>query len=142
MAEIVAATAAIVQFVDVAVRLSCGLGRFCSEVRHVPRHFHRLLEDVRQQVKVAQRIQTHYLPAFATSTASSTFDDPLVEYIILAEELCKTLDTLLANKNDGILKQRWSSLCSIRKKEEVLQICSRLEQRKSTLSMWMDAVNL
>ena len=43
MVEINAAAAAIIQFSGLAVRLSDSLGRFRPEVRHVPRHFYRLL---------------------------------------------------------------------------------------------------
>ena len=97
MAEIVATAAAVVQFVDVAVRLSSHLGRLCSEVRNVPHRFRRLQEGLRQQIEVAQHIQAHYLPAFATAVSSSTFDAPLLEYITLADELYKSLDKVLAN---------------------------------------------
>jgi hypothetical protein len=39
MAEIVAATAAVVQFVDVALHLVSCLDRFCSDIRNVPPRF-------------------------------------------------------------------------------------------------------
>jgi hypothetical protein len=142
MAEIVGTVAAVVQFVDVALRLSSCLERFCSDVRNVPRRFLQLRSDLRQQIEIAQHIRNHNLPGFATAVSSSTFDTPLVEYINLAEELCKTLEGLLARKNDGLLQRGWDALCSIHKKEEVASICDRLEQKKSTLSLWLDAANL
>ncbi|KAF2197110.1 hypothetical protein GQ43DRAFT_223224 [Delitschia confertaspora ATCC 74209] len=142
MVEVVGTAAAILQFVDVAVRLSSGLHHLCSEVRNVPRRFHRLQVDLRQQIDVAQHIKTHYLPTFSTTVASSTFDAPLLEYISLADELCNTIDKLLANRSDGLLQRGWVGICSMRKKDEVIQICDRLEHMKITLSMWLSAANL
>ncbi|KAI4657051.1 uncharacterized protein J4E79_007667 [Alternaria viburni] len=142
MAEVVGAAAAVVQFVDVALRLSSCLERFCSDVRNVPRRFLQLQTDLRQQIEIAQQIQNHRLPGFATAVASSTFDTPLAEYVDLAEELCKTLEDLLGRKNDGALRRGWDAICSVRKKEEVANICDRLEQKKSTLSLWLEAANL
>ncbi|KAF2684908.1 hypothetical protein K458DRAFT_388606 [Lentithecium fluviatile CBS 122367] len=105
MAEIVALTAAIVQFVDVAVRLSSHLGRLCSDVRNVPDRFDRLRSDLSQQIEIAQLIQKNHLPDLAATVASPTFDGFLLEYIALAEELFKTLDKLLAKKDDGLLQR-------------------------------------
>ena len=142
MAEVVGAVAAVVQFVDVALRLSSCLERFCSDVHNVPRRFTQLQTDLRQQIEIAQQIQNHRLPGFATTTSASTFNTPLAEYISLAEELCKTLEALFARKNDGVLQRGWDAICSVRKKEEVASICDRLEQRKSTLSLWLESANL
>lgn len=142
MAEAVAAAAAIIQFLDVAVRLSSHLNHLCSDVRNVPHRFQRLQVDLGQQIKIAEHIKTHCLPSFATPATPSTFDAPLQEYIKLADELSKTLDKLLTNKSDGLLQRGWNGFRSVQKKEEVLQICDRLEQMKSTLSLWLSAENL
>ncbi|KAL1800772.1 hypothetical protein ACET3X_001114 [Alternaria dauci] len=142
MAEVVAATAAIVQFVDVALRLSSCLERLFSDVRNVPRRFLQLQTDLRQQIEIAQRIQNDHVPGFATTVSPSALDPPLVEYISLAEELNKALEELLTRKNDGVLQRGWSGFCSSRKKEEVAHICDRLEQKRSVLSMWLNAANL
>ncbi|KAI4948215.1 hypothetical protein J4E91_006209 [Alternaria rosae] len=142
MAEVVGAVAAVVQFVDVALRLSSCLERFCSDVRNVPRRFLQLQADLRQQIEIAQHIRNRQSPSFATTVSSSTFDTPLVEYIDLAEELCKRLEALLARKNDGVFQRGWGAICSVRKKEEVESICDRLEQKKSILSLWLEAANL
>lgn len=142
MAEIVATAAAVIQFVDVAARLSSCLHHFCSKVRDVPHRFRCLQDDLRQQVEIAQHIQAYHLPVFSATIASSTFDAPLLEYIALADELCKTLDKILAKRTDGLMQRGWIGICSLRKKQHVLHICDRLEQRKSTLSMWLSAANL
>jgi hypothetical protein len=142
MAEVVGAVAAVVQFVDVALRLSSCLERFCSDVRNVPRRFLQLQIDLRQQIEIAQHIQNDHVPGFATTVSSSTLDAPLLEYISLADELSKTLEGLLARKNDGMLQRGWSGICSLRKKEEVANICDRLEQKRSILSIWLNAANL
>lgn len=142
MAEVVAAAAAVIQFVDVAVRLSSQLHQLCSEVRNVPHRFQRLQTDLRQQIEVAEHIQAHHLPAFSTTVASSRFDTPLLEYIALADELSQTLDKILVNKTDGLLQRGWIGLCSLRKRDQVSELVDRLEQRKSTLSLWLSAANL
>ena len=142
MAEVVGAVAAVVQFVDVALRLSSCLERFCSDVRSVPRRFLQLQIDLRQQIEIAQHIQNDHVPGFATTVSSLTLDAPLLEYTSLAEELSKTLEGLLSRKNDGMLQRGWSGICSLRKKEEVANICDRLEQKRSILSVWLNAANL
>ncbi|CAN9255692.1 unnamed protein product [Alternaria alternata] len=142
MAEVVGTVAAVVQFVDVALRLSSCLERFCSDVRSVPRRFLQLQIDLRQQIEIAQHIQNDHVPGFATTVSSLTLDAPLLEYTSLAEELSKTLEGLLSRKNDGMLQRGWSGICSLRKKEEVANICDRLEQKRSILSVWLNAANL
>lgn len=142
MAEVVGAVAAVVQFVDVALRLSSCLERFCSDVRNVPRRFLQLQIDLRQQIEIAQHIQNDHVPGFATTVSSPTLDAPLLEYISLADELSKTLEGLLTRKNDGMLQRGWSGICSLRKKEEVANICDRLEQKRSILSIWLTTANL
>jgi hypothetical protein len=142
MVEVVGAVAAVVQLVDVALRLSSCLERFCSDVRNVPRRFLQLQIDLRQQIEIAQHIQNDHVPGFATTVSSSTLDAPLLEYISLADELNKTLEGLLAGKNDGMLQRGWNGICSLGKKQEVANICDRLEQKRSILSIWLNAANL
>ncbi|KAI5379167.1 hypothetical protein J4E82_002154 [Alternaria postmessia] len=117
MAEVVGTVAAVVQFVDLQI-------------------------DLRQQIEIAQHIQNDHIPSFATTVSYSTLDAPLLEYVSLADELSKTLERLLTRKNDGMLQRGWSGICSLRKKEEVANICDRLEQKRSILSMWLNAANL
>ena len=142
MAEVLAAAAAIIQFADVAFRLSTQLGDFCSEVRDVPERFRLLQADLRQQAELAKLMNGDHLPAFATIVASSTVDELLREYSSLVEELGRKLEKLLAKKHDGPLQRVWSGLRSARKKDEVELICDRLEQKKSSLSMWLNSASL
>ena len=142
MAETISAIAGIVQFIDVAVRLSSGLSRLCSDIRDVPQLFHQLRIDLVQQLQVAQEIRTHHLPTFASTVASSTFDSPLLDYIALAEQLHRTLDELLAISAGRPFLRSWHNLRSVRKKENILRLCDHLEQKKNTLSLWLSAANL
>ena len=142
MAEIFGAVASVVQFIDVTVRLSSCLSRLCSDVRNVPQRFHQLRIDLDQQLEVAQEIRAHHLPNFVSMMASTAFDTPLLEYIALADELRKTLDELLATSTDGLFPRSWHGIRSVRRKEDILHLCDRLEQKKSTLSLWMSAANL
>ncbi|RMZ73427.1 Ankyrin repeat-containing [Pyrenophora seminiperda CCB06] len=139
MAEAIGAAAAILQFLDVAVRLTSCLNRFCSDVRNVPRRFRELQADLRQQSDLAGQIQAQLS---AQTVASPTLDRPLQEYIKLADELCKTLETLLFKQNDGFFHRSWTTICSIQKKEEVKSICDRLEEKKRTVSMCLHTENL
>lgn len=142
MAEVIGAVASIVQSVDVAVRLSSCLNRLCSDIRNVPQRFHQLQTDLDQQLEVAQEIRAHHLLTFISMVTSSTFDNFLLDYIALADELRKTLDELLATDTDGPFLRSWHGLRSARKKEDIHHICDRLEQKKSTLSLWLSAANL
>ncbi|KAI0610754.1 hypothetical protein TUN199_04565 [Pyrenophora tritici-repentis] len=139
MAEAIGAAAAVLQFLDVALRLKSCLDRFCSDVRNVPRRFLQLQADLRQQSDLAKHIQTQLPPQ---AVASSTPNGPLPDYIAIANELCTTLETLIPKQNDVPLKRRWSNICSAKKKDEVKSICVRLEQKKSTILMWLSAENL
>ncbi|KAK1909809.1 hypothetical protein P3342_007981 [Pyrenophora teres f. teres] len=139
MAEAIGTAAAILQFLDVALRLTSCLDRFCSDVRNVPLRYRQLQTDLRQQSDLAKQIQTQLPPQ---AVASPTLNAPLLEYSTIADELCKTLETLLPKQNDGLLQRGWSSICSLRKKQEVESICDRLEQKKSTVSIWLNAANL
>ena len=141
MAEL-GAVASIVQFVDVAVRLSSGLNRICSDVRNVPKRFQQLRKDLDEQLEVAREIQNHHLHALVSTTTSPVFDTLLIEYIALADELCDTLDKLLNTGAGGLFLRNWRSLRSIRKKEVIFNLCDRLERKKSTLSQWLNAANL
>ena len=142
MAETISAIAGIVQFIDVAVRLSSGLNRLYSDIRDVPQLFHQLRIDLEQQLKVAQEIRTHHLPTFASTVTSSTSDKVLLDYTALVEQLHKALDELLAISPNGPFLRSWHILRSVRKKEKILHLCDRLEQKKSTFSIWLNAANL
>ena len=142
MAEVIGAVAGIVQFLDVAVRLSSSLGRLCSDVRNVPQRFHQLRIDLDQQLHIIQEIRAHHLPTFISVVTSPTFETFLLEYIALANELCKTLDELAVPATDGLLLRNWHNFRSVRKKDDVLHLCDRLEQGRSNLSLWLNAANL
>lgn len=141
MAETIGAVAGVVQFIDVAVRLSSCLSRLCSDIRNVPKRFHQLRTDLGQQLAVAQEIQAHHLPTFTSMVTLSMFD-ALLEYIALADELRKILDKVLATGTDGPFLRSWQGLRSVREKEYILYLCDRLERKKSTLSSWLSAANL
>ena len=142
MGEVIGAVASLVQFLDVAVRLSSRFGRLCSDVRNVPQRFHQLRKDLNQQLHVTQEIRDHHLPTFISMVTLPEFDAFLLEYIPLANELCKALDELFVPDTDGLFQRSWRSLRSVRKKEEIRHLCDRLEQRKSNLSLWLSAANL
>ena len=142
MAEVIGAVASVVQFFDVAVRLSSSLGRLCSDVRNVPQRFHQLRIDLDQQLHIIQEIRAQHFPTFKSIVPLPKFDTFLLEYIALANELCKTLDELVVPATDGLILRNWHSLRSVRKKEEVLHLCDRIEQRRSNLSLWLSAANL
>ena len=142
MTAVIGAVASIVQFLDVAVRLSSCLSRLCSDVRNVPQRFHQLRIDLDQQLHVTREIRAHNLPNFVSMVTLPMFDDFLLEYITIADELRKTLDDLVVPDTDGLFLRSWHSLGSVRKKEDILHLCDRLEQRKSNISLWLSAANL
>ena len=142
MAEIIGVVSSIVQFLDVAVRLSSRLSHLCSDVQNVPQRFHLLRIDLDQQLQVAQELRAHYLPTFESIGTSPIFDIFLLEYIASADELRKILDELLTPDTDGLLMQNWHGISSVRKKEDIFHLCDRLEQKKSTLSLWLSVANM
>ena len=135
MAEVVGAVANIVQLLDVTIRLSSCLGRLCSDVRNMPQRFHQLRIDLNQKLHVIQEIRAYHLPTFISMVTLPMFDTFLLEYIAIADEHRKTLDELVVPDTEGLILRSWHSLRSVRKKEDVLHLCDRLEQRKSNLSL-------
>lgn len=142
MAEAVAAAAAVIQFVDVAVRLSFKLNRLCSEVHNAPLRLQRLKTDLLHQIDIAQGVKEKHLSAFNGAVTSPTFDEFFLGYTALAEDLCKILDKILDRNDGGLFRKGWSGICSIRRREKITELCERLEQKRSTLSLWLCAANL
>jgi hypothetical protein len=140
--EAVASAAAVVQFLDVAFRLSSALDKLYSDVRHVPERFQLLHTDLQQQIAVARVVEAYQQRGSAISLASSTFEASLLAYIADAEHLCTTLVRLLSGQKDGRIRRVWKSLCATRKQEEIEQLCDRLERHKSTLTLWLGGANL
>ena len=142
MAEIVGVVTGIVQFIDVAVRLSSCLSRICADISNVPERLHQLRNDLDCQLEVAQEIQAHRSLSLVPMAPSSAFDQSLLEYIALADDLRGTLEELLASNSKSRLKRSWHHLHFMREKEEIYHQCDRLEQKKSNLSLWLGAAKL
>jgi hypothetical protein len=142
MAEAVATAAAVLQFLDVAVRLSSVLVKLYSDVRDVPERFRVLNTDLQQQITLVKDLQTNQVPAVAALVASPAFEALLQQYVTTADDLCTTLKKLLGGPNDGRLQRAWNGLCATRKKAEITGLCDRLEQHKSALAVWLGGANL
>lgn len=87
MAEALGISAAVVQFLDIAVRLSVNINWLCSELRDVPQWLHRFKLDLDQQVAIAQCVQSSSSLANISSSPSSglssatPIDGPLNDYL-------------------------------------------------------------
>jgi hypothetical protein len=139
MAEILGISAAVVQFLDIAVRLSLKLGSVYKDLQDVPCELQRLKGDIDQQINVARYIQSSHAPFWASlqsnSAVASSVDETLTGYMALMDELLDILKSV-ANKDDtGPVRRSWNAVRAVHKHRSILAICENLEKKKSSVNL-------
>jgi hypothetical protein len=145
MAEVAGVVASIVQLIDIGGRVVIKLSRFCSDLQKVPHKIKRAKHQVDQLLSLLRCINSD-LTASDQGDASSLaglrspnhlhFATHLVEDALhQAEELANILDDL-APRKDSLFNRGWRALVSLKKEEDIVERCSRLETLKSDLQMW------
>ncbi|KAF4157379.1 hypothetical protein CNMCM6936_005687 [Aspergillus lentulus] len=145
MADILAISAAVVQFLDVAVRVSLGLGKLYSDIRDVPGQLHRLKLDIDQQIAIAKYILSSHAtfqsdPPTAF-TATSPIDQTLADYVLAMEELTVLLQSIRSEDDAGSIRRSWNAIRAVHKRNSILLLCDRLEHQKSTILLWLASAN-
>lgn len=146
MAEIVAVTAAAVQFLDVGGRVLIKLSRLCSDLQHAPKAVEtarsnlrvlvRLVGKIKQDLEAARAGPATTLQGAVSPERLATATTSLEECLAEANELFQTLDGLVCERSDNVAKRAWRAIVSVKKEKEILDGLTRLEQLKSNLALW------
>lgn len=142
MAEAVGIAAAAVQFLDISARLLVKLSWICSEIRDVPESLRNLRTDVQHHVAAAGEIAKGTADTFSSHQASAEFEALLLEYVDNMEALHNLLEEISQGCDAGLIQRGWSAVRTINKKSEILDLCNRLEQKKTQISMWITNMSL
>lgn len=146
MADALAISAAVVQFLDVAVRLTLQLSSLYKEVQSVPEKLRRLQVDIDQQITIAKYVQsTHAIfwhDSPPTSAISMPIDQSLADYITIMEQLLEVMKIIIMPNDTGIIRRSWSALRATQKCKEAITLCDALEKKKSNITMWLSTANM
>ena len=135
MAE-VGIAASIIQFIDVGGRSLIGLSRLCSTLRHVPQTIENSQTTLNHLLAIAKIVKSNHLTLHAGRQAVE-FNSVCSDCIKLAKDLESLLNSLTVAVYDGPLRRAWKTVVAAKKEKEILEICERLEQYKTTLSLWL-----
>lgn len=145
MAEILGITAAVVQFLDVGLRLCLKIHSFSSEVRDVPQKLNVVRDHLIQHVEMASSIQT------SITNSSFNLDDSseaLLKVILdgqrleMMELLLKLLDSITNKADDNLFRRGWNGIRAIDKKKDIESACDRIEAKGGLISLWLGNTNV
>lgn len=134
MAEIVAVTAAAVQFLDVGARLLLSISKLCGKLGDAPQLVQTLRDEITQLVEIVKDLK---IERTTTSSAVDTVKASLNDCFTLCRELEVTLDKVLVEDGDSIARKAWKALLTVKREERMREICARLERKKTALSLWI-----
>ncbi|TGO46126.1 hypothetical protein BOTNAR_0612g00060 [Botryotinia narcissicola] len=142
MAEAIGIAAAIVQFVDIGLRTYLKLDQFCTDICDAPQIIQNLQVDLRQQLNIAENIHINHHATFQSVTAVDQIEILLLHYIDQIGNLEGLHNVLTNQKTDRSWRRGWKGIQMAKKKEEIMAVCGRLEQHKTSISMWLTETNL
>ncbi|KAH8586825.1 hypothetical protein B0O99DRAFT_748061, partial [Bisporella sp. PMI_857] len=143
MAEIISLVAATAQFLDIAIRLSVKLSRIGSEIRDAPKRLQDLRISLNQQISLVRKIQTNTSQLFATSVIRLAELTPILqEYNSIMNSLDSLLQGLISPRDQNFIHRGWSTVLTLRKNDEILIHCKRMEEKRSLLLLWLSDTNL
>ncbi|KAK4208663.1 hypothetical protein QBC37DRAFT_452202 [Rhypophila decipiens] len=141
MAELGIAAAA-AQFLDHSIKLVFKLSWFCSEVRSTPEKLHALQAEVSQQTSLAQNLLSNLGSSSSSTPGIGDLHQIVQDYTGLLTCISETLDKFSKNMNDGHFRRGWNTVRAIRSKEEIQQLCTRLNDNRDLLCVWLGYLNL
>lgn len=145
MADALAISAAVVQFLDIAIKLTLKLSSLYKEVRDVPEKLQRLQLDLDQQIAIAKYVESSHASFWngppATSSGSMPLDQPLADYVATMKQLLDAVHTIM-KPEAGIVRRSWNALRATQKCKEAITLCDALERKKSNIIMWLSTANM
>lgn len=144
MADPLSISAAVVQFLQITVHLCMKLHSFCADMHDVPERLGSLELDLKQQIQVAEDIQS-LVSGMSPALSLSSIDSLLAildDYSSKMEHLLQILTSVSSESHDGFLKRSWNALRALDKKNAMLLCCDQLAQKRSLLSIWLGKANV
>lgn len=144
MADPLSISAAVVQFLQITIRLCLKLHSFCAEMYDLPERLGSLESDLKQQIQVADDIQglVSGTPPALNSSSINSLQAILDDYSRKMEHLLRILNSVSNESHDGFLKRSWNALRALDKKNAMLLCCDQLAQKRSLLSIWLGKANM
>ncbi|KAI0427165.1 hypothetical protein F5Y09DRAFT_344964 [Xylaria sp. FL1042] len=146
MADVLTISAAVVQFLDVAIRLSGKLGGLYTDLRDVPAELQNLKLDIDQQINIARYVQSSHATFWnapqASSTTTISVDPTLASYMLLMERLLDLLQSITNKDNAGIARRSWNAVRAVHKRKDIMTTCETLERKRSSVNLWLSNANL
>jgi hypothetical protein len=146
MAEVVGITAAAVQFLDVAARLTMTLSRVYGEFQHMPRkvkaiaeeltEFTRLIHFLNSDIQAPNTGAASTLNGALSPSSIALATGLLGRCIIEAQHMEDLLRPLVPKTSDTAIKRGWRTVVGPRKENEILDTWMRLQGHKINLSLW------
>jgi hypothetical protein len=139
--DTLAISAAVVQFVDIGLRVSIKLGGIYSDLRDVPARLHRLKLDIEEQIAFARFIQSSHATFWgrepSSTPAEPRIDGTVADYLRTMEQLSDLLQSIATKDNAGRVRKSWNAIRALHKHKDALALCDILEGKKSTIDMWL-----
>lgn len=144
MAEVLGITAALVQFLDIGLRLSLKIRSFSNEVRDVPQKLNIVRGHVTQHIEVASSIRASIINSSLSLDPSS---EALLKTILdeqrkQMELLLQLLDSFTNKADDGLFRRGWNGIQAIDKKKDIESACNRIEAKANLISLWLGNINV
>lgn len=151
MAEVIALTAAAVQFLDVGGRVLIAFSSLCSGLKRVPAKVKAEIQQLEHVLVVLRTIETDVTApsnGLATALTGVLIQSQISEAKALlndavsqAKELEVILKSLVPPTQESALRKAWRMIISQKKEEEILERCRGLEAVKSTIQLWQERCN-
>lgn len=144
MAEILSISAAVVQFLDIALRLSLKIHSCCNELREVPHRLNNLRAHLMQQTELASSVQKSVLGSSVSLTDSSK---ALLKSILNDQSremdlMLNLIDSVTSKANDRLIRRSWNGIQAIDKKKNIESACDQIEAKGNLLSLWLINTNV
>lgn len=151
MAEIIALTAAAVQFLDVGGRVLIAFSSLCSGLKRVPAKVKAEIQQLEHVLVVLRTLETDItapsnglattLAGVLTQSQINEAKALLKDAVTQAIELEVLLKSLLPPVQESAIRKAWRIIISQKKEEEILEQCRGLEEVKSTIQLWQERCN-
>lgn len=144
MAEILGITAAVVQFLDISLRLCIKIRSFSGKFRDVPHKLNVVRHHLTQHMEVVSSIQTSIGDSSFSLDASSEaqlkliLDDQRREM----ELLLKLLESITNKVDDGVFRRGWNGIQAIDKKKDIEAACKQIEAKGGLILLWLGNTNV
>lgn len=144
MAELLGISAAVVQFLDIGLRLCLKIHSLSNEVGDVPHKLKILRAHLTQQVEVAKNIQTEIvgLPISPNDSPEALFKALLDDQAQAMDVLLRLLDSVSNKADDGFIRRSWKGIHAVEKKKAIEAACDQVESKGNLLSLWLGNTNV